>query len=61
MNKKFSDSLLLIVRICLIIIGVVFICLSIFTEKEDNTYLIISLFSTSLVNVLNIIDTKKKK
>ena len=33
-----KNKLLLMIKICLIISGVVFICLSIFTEQKNNTY-----------------------
>lgn len=61
MNKKVINRLLLIVKICLIISGITFICLSIFTEEKNNNYLIISLVSTMLANIMNILGGKQKK
>lgn len=56
-----KNKLLLMIKICLIISGVVFICLSIFTEQKNNTYLILSLASTTIGNIMNIIDIRKDK
>lgn len=55
-----NHKILLIIKICLIISGITFICLSIFTKEKNNTYLIISLTSTIIANLMNIIDIKNK-
>ena len=57
MNKKLINTLIAIVNCTLIISGIIFLCLSIFTETKDNTYLIIALISTLIANLINVIRT----
>lgn len=55
-----NNKLILTIKICLIVCGITFLALSIFTDEKNNTYLIIALLSIVIVNIMNIVDSKKR-
>lgn len=61
MNKQTVNKLYIIAGIGFAIAGIIFLCLSIFTEPKNNTYLCIALVSTTVSNLLNIIRAQKGK
>ncbi|MDD3362273.1 MAG: hypothetical protein PHW34_11440 [Hespellia sp.] len=61
MDKKWIDRLFLIASIILLIVGVVFLCVSIFGNYKTTTPLAISLGCILLSNFLNVIKQIKNK
>ncbi len=61
MNEKSKKMLFIIAEIMLVVCTIVFLCLSIFTESKNNTYLNIALACTLLFNVINLIRLRKGK
>lgn len=64
MDKKLISILLTIASIGLLISAIIFICLCIFTDEKDTTYLCVSLSNIILSNLFNIIRiqyTKNRK
>lgn len=61
MDRNMTKRLLLISSIGLCVAGIIFLCLSIFTEPKNNTYLCIALGSIVLSNLLNVIRSRVDK
>lgn len=55
MKPKTTNKLYIVTKVGFAIAGIIFLCLSIFTEPKNNTYLCIALASTVLSNLLNVI------
>lgn len=58
MDRRMAKRLLLIVSIVFMAIGIVFLCLSIFTQPKNTAYLSVALGSILLANVSNIIQMR---
>lgn len=58
MNKL---KLLRILDVAFMILGIAFLCISIFTEPKNNNYLCIALASIIIANLLNLIINKIKQ
>lgn len=61
MDKKTVNTLYIIASVAFAVAGIIFLCLSIFTEPKNNTYLSIALVSVVLSNALNIIRAQVNK
>lgn len=61
MNKKTVNRIYIIASACIAAAGIIFLCLSIFTEPKNNTYLSIALVSLVLSNALNVIHAQINK
>ena len=61
MNKKTINRIYIAVSAIFAAAGIIFLCLSIFTEMKNNTYLNIALVSILLYNVLNHIRVQVNK
>lgn len=55
MNKILINRLLIIASLGLSIAEIIFVCLSIFIDKQDTTYLVVALSSVVLGGLFNII------
>lgn len=53
--NKLINTLLLVSSAALVTSGIIFLCLSIFTEPKNNTYLIVALGSIVISNLFNVI------
>lgn len=61
MNMKGINRLLAITSAALLLSGIIFLCLSIFKETKDTTYLCIALADIVLANLFNIIRIQNNK
>ena len=61
MNVHLVKKLLLIASISLTASGIIFLCLSIFTEPKNTAYLSLALGSILLANLFNIIRMRTGK
>ena len=61
MKKKTLIKVLFVLSLLLVVSAVVFLCLSIFTEPKNNTYLCVALVNILLSNALNLIKNKVNK
>lgn len=61
MNKKSINILLTIISLILSILGIVFLCINIFSDTKNNTFLIIALSSIILSNLINLIRVRINK
>lgn len=55
MEKKKIEKLIPVFNAILAIIGIVFLCLSIFTEQKDNHYLVFGLAAIVIANIINVV------
>lgn len=55
MEKKKSDKLIPVFSAILAIVGIVFLCLSMFSEQKDNHYLVIGLAAIVVANIINVV------
>lgn len=61
MDQKTINILLIISSMGLLVSGVIFLCLSIFTEPKNNTYLCVALGCIVLSNLFNLIRSQYGK
>ena len=61
MDKNTQSKLYLIASVGFAAAGIIFLCLSIFTEPKNNTYLAIALAGTVLSNLFNVIRSQANK
>ena len=64
MSKELTKRLLAISSILLMLAGIIFLFINIFSEAEGNTYLIATLVCillANLFNVINYLNNKEKK
>lgn len=61
MDNQTISKLLLIASVGLTLAGILFLCLSIFTEPKNTTYLSIALGSILLANLFNLIRAQNSK
>lgn len=61
MNKRKNETLFNIAVGGLLVSAIIFLCISIFGEKDNNLYLSISLGCTLLANIFNIVKSQLKK
>lgn len=59
-DQKMRDRLLLIASIGLTAAGIIFLCLSIFTEPKNNVYLCAALGTILLANLFNLLRYGKR-
>lgn len=58
MNNKAKNKLLVISSVVFLFAGIIFLCISIFKETKDTTYLCLALASIIISNLLNMIRNK---
>ena len=61
MDKNSINKLLTIGSVCLLLSAVIFICLCIFTDENNNIYSCIALGSLLLSNIFNLIKRQNSK
>jgi len=61
MDGKTIKTLLLIASVTLTLSGIIFLCLSIFTEPKNTVYLSLALGSIVLANLFNVIRMRVDK
>ena len=61
MSKELTKRLLAISSILLSLVGIIFLCINIFSEVEGNTYLIAALVCILLANLFNVINNLNNK
>lgn len=61
MNNKTGNKSSVVASVGFAVAGIIFLCLSIFTEPKNNTYLCIALASIVLSNVFNVIRAQADK
>ena len=61
MSKELTKRLLAISSILLMLAGIIFLFINIFSEAEGNTYLIAALVCILLANLFNVINNLNNK
>ena len=61
MDKNAKNRLYIVASAGFAVAGILFLCLSIFTEPKNNTYLCIALASVVLSNLCNVIRAQTNK